>query len=947
MKLDDALKTRGVPVAYRAPFAIGECWVDERAHGQSILEIVQSVPNLPRDFWKRGCVQINGEIVPKELWPHVRPKPTSNEFPIAVTLHMTLGSPGGSGGGGAAKSVIGIVAALALVVLTAGIGSGFAGTLLGIAAIGPGTFGAAALAAGVGLAGALAISALTAPPTAPTNAVTPTSDVSDSNTDQRESASASGNVLDRGGAIPRVIGTRKIFPPLAAEPIVELVSGDDEVVEAVYILNGPHLLEDPRLGNVAIADSDDIEIETREGWPADTPLTLTLRQGRTAQPQLELSVHRVTAVNPQVLVNAGDPTKDLPVWHGLASRNSPDEIWLHLTLPQGLSSAGSANEIVIPFRMRMRKRGSLTWINLPEFHLSGATLQQLRRQVKFKWKNTEPLQAPPTSNGFYAAFTSTPGQTAAVGGVTAGWAADSYFIGSGTTYLVNAGYLSSGVQNLNMIDNGIEFYLSEAVFPKGIYEFQIMRGATYTKSSFTPSTYVYSSLTQDFFSYNTVTLGVPAVVLSRTNLADRVIALRFASIWNEHPIQSQGFSLIAIRARNRSIQQLSVQASGYVRDWDGSAWANWTTTSNPAPHYVDILSGQQNIDPLPDDLRDDTTLVDWRSFCDDGGFEVDSIINDARTQDALQQIASWGYARPYQSDVYSVIIDRDRTGDAPVQVFSRRNSANMKIEMAFPRLPAGFNVTYRDDLQDDDAAQLTVYQRDMSVADPTLLESVTYDGNTDAEQVRQRAQFDIDQATLRNTFYHIDVDIESIVCRRGDLVALQHDVLTSRAGDGYIASIQYSGGSPASNIIGVTLDSDIPFSSTVDMHSVTDMHAVTDMHEVGLLTGIVIRHTDGTLSTHQIASVSGNALTFTTPISPDSTIQSFADNDHEYGCMVVAGELDSEYRRLLVQAITPNADLKASITLVDEAPTLVRGALTDEDGITVLTDDDEIPLYPG
>ena len=40
--------------------------------------------------------------------------------------------------------------------------------------------------------------------------------------------------------------------------------------------------------------------------------------------------------------------------------------------------------------------------------------------------------------------------------------------------------------------------------------------------------------------------------------------------------------------------------------------------------------------------------------------------------------------------------------------------------------------------------------------------------------------------------------------------------------------------------------------------------------------------------------------------------------------MITAGDLHSEYRRMLVFSVTPQADLKASVTLVDEAPSLLR-----------------------
>src|SRR5262249_8122931 len=204
---------------------------------------------------------------------------------------------------------------------------------------------------------------------------------------------------------------------------------------------------------------------------------------------------------------------------------------------------------------------------------------------------------------------------------------------------------------------------------------------------------------------------------SRSNVADRVVIIRLLSIWNSYPITRHGFAQIAIRARNRTIQGLSVQASGYVKDWDGSGWNNWIITSNPAPHYADILSGAQNLDPLPSDLRDDTGLVSWRADCASRNWTCDAIINDTRTQDALSLLASCGYARPYQSDIYGVTVDKDVSGQAPVQIFSRRNAANMRFEKAFPRPPGGFLVTYRDDALDEDQAQTTIYQRDPSIAD--------------------------------------------------------------------------------------------------------------------------------------------------------------------------------------------------------------------------------------
>jgi hypothetical protein len=108
------------------------------------------------------------------------------------------------------------------------------------------------------------------------------------------------------------------------------------------------------------------------------------------------------------------------------------------------------------------------------------------------------------------------------------------------------------------------------------------------------------------------------------------------------------------------------------------------------------------------------------------------------------------------------------------------------------------------------------------------------------------------------------------------------------------------------------------------------MHAVADMHVVGITTGIAIRHDDGTISTHALANASGDAdtLTLATPVADTSAIPGFADTGFTYGALVVAGRLGSEYRRLLVAGIAPDKTGKATLTLVDEAPDLVRSLVS-------------------
>lgn len=919
---DDKIIHRMVPIAWRPPFALGErAYVDFRPYAETIFEMVRSVPNLPREFFTRGVVCVNGRIIPRSRWLRTLPPPRAGE-PIAVTMHLPLGKGASGGGSGGAKSIISLVAAFALVVVTGGIAGGFLAPVLG-ASFAAGGVGAIALSAAVGIGGALAISALSPPPSlANIGAASAGLAQSSDNTDQKQPASASGNTLTPGGSIPRVVGTRMIFPPLIGQPIVELVD-DDEVVEAAFILNGPHQLSDVRINSVAIADAEDVVFETRQGFAGDTLLTLVTRYGKTVAPQLTLSVPQVNPNTQNLLAHPSAPAGDLPVWHGVASpaRTRQDEIWLHFLLPNGISINGSTStDIGIPLRIRFRLRGTSAWTNLPEIHISDSTLQQRRRAVLFQWRSRPGVIEPiPARSGFVYANKNVPGQTTLPS--TDAWIADPYFnAGSGLDYL-NAGTEgTTGIQHINLFANRVEVYLDVATFVKGVYEIEVKRGTAYKVSSFTPSTYLYNGSVQDFFNYSNV--ASPTIPESRANLADSVGLVRVVSVINSYPVLKAGFALVAMKATNRDISQVSVLASGLVRDWDGTGWNTWTATSYAAAHYADILCGANNIDPLPVDLRDDTGLVAWRTECIAHGWKCDAIIDDFRTQDALTLLASCGYARPYQCEIYGVTVDDDVSANAPVQIFSRRNAANVRFEKAFARPPSGFIVNFTDASANYSPAQIEVDQRDSSIATTGLFETVTYDGLVDQAAVRARALFDLDQANLRSTFYYLDTDIESIVCRKGDLIGFEHDVLSGRAGDGLLKSKTVLTG----NITTLVLDSTIPITNELPIESIGDISLVPDIALCGITTGIAVRRRDASISTHALSNVTGESdtLTLATPVTDTSNILGFADTDGKYGCLVVAGDLSSIYRRMKVSSIAPAKDLQATLTAVDEAQALVR-----------------------
>lgn len=903
-----------VTVAWRAPFSLEAPQVSAVPAGATVAEIVAAQPGLPEAFDARGVVALNGHLLERAHWHRIRPRAGTRERPVVLTLHLP--PRGGGQGGSAGKTAMALVAAIALTAVTAGVASG--AILGGASAALAGAFGistsvaAAGLAGTIGIVGSLAIAALTPAPAVPR--------ASGGADDAKGPASIAGNVLAPGASLPRVVGTALVYPALAGDPIIELVD-DDEYATAAVVLAGPHAWDAIRIGDALIEEADDVTWAALEGWPDDPDIDWLGRQGKLEAPNVELSAHIVNPDDQDALRYPDRPETCLPVWHQVASRKAPDEIWLHLLLPTGLGEPGDpSDDKAVPLRIQIRRRGDADWISLPEVHLSGRKPSPVRRAILIRWAPApESIPGVPQRSGWVAAFKAVPAQVGAGG--LGPWAAHASFsAGAGADALYSGVEGSTNVRNCILRDNRVEFFLDSGVFPKGIYEVRLKRGAAYDASTFTKSSYTYGGNVLDFFGHQ-----AGAIPMSRENIADQMMVSRLQSIWREPLLPAKGQAVIAVRARNRAIESISAIASGYVRDWDGSAWSDWTTTSNPAPHYRDVLVGPQNLDPLPADLLDEAGLVAWRQRCIDDGLTCDAVFEGGGLAEVLDIIASCGYARRYHADLWGVIQDYDRSGEGIVQLVSSRVAWDIRWERAFPRLPDGLRVSYRDAAADYAEAEAIVYRDGYEGGAGGRFEGVAYQGLVAEADVRARALFDLRQAELRGTFYRFTCPPLFLVARRGSLIGLQHDTLHRPAGAARLKRKVLS--EDASEIVALELDSEVPVATEGGVWDVADVWAVASVWDVGARTGIAIRRTDGSVSVHEVSSATGETATvvLATPIPAAAPIEDAYENGDRVrsaGALVTLGRLASEYRRLIVTGITYDAALNASVTAVDEAPEL-------------------------
>lgn len=883
---------KGQLAVYREFGSLKAPQVRHLPEGLTLAELRQRMTCLPHDFDARGVICINGRKVQRGAWHLITPKVQVDGVPVEVTFHAP---PMGGGGKDGGKNILAIVAGIAITALTGFVGAGGL-TKLGFSAklFGAGSIGATLAAAGVSLVGSLLLSSLIPPPVIPTGKTL----------QNPGAASADGNVLEPNGPIPRVCGQRKMYPPLAAEPTTYF-EGQDEIVEAVYVLAGPHQISDIRVGAAAIDGLVNVEYEVREGWPGDAPIRLVRRQTRTEALQSELRGHTVDAGTGLTLESpTGDLQAALPQPIALATRDSPDEQWLHFIWPAGLNRNASDTEVLrVPIRIRIRRVGTPDWIDLPELHFAAATPRQLRATVRLVWTtNATATRNAATSEGWVEAHISVPAQTQAP--IVPAWNADPYFDdGTGDRWMNSGNLQTSRVARLTMNRYTATVLLDPAVIPKGRYEVEVRRGQHVLNSAWSSSGYQVSGTVWDLFGY----AGTPGrVALSRNGVSDSVVLLRSVSVWNEHPLPQSGLATIAVRARNRALERVSCVAGGWVRDWDGTAWRNWVVTSNPAPHLRDIYAGWLNLDPIPEAVIDDDALLTWRTYCNDRNLQVNALIEDATVDEAARIVASCGYAKPYQSEVWGVVRDYDRSAEVPVQIFTPRNMRDFQWTKAFARLPEGFRVNFRDQSRDFDPHQITVFRPGVS-SDTGRLEQVTYEGLTTETEVTARAKYDLAQLDARSVFYSWTAPAEAIVCRRGSLVGVQHDSLEVQSGAGRVIDITYGG---AGDITALRLDSTVPVLGQDDVLAQTDILAVPDILALGARSGAVIRRATGA-TVHQLtaANAETDLLTFVAPIDPDGI---------NIGTLVAVGPMTREIRRLIVTDITPEPDLTATITAVDE-----------------------------
>lgn len=733
-------------IACPRPFSMQQI-AREVPEGATIAALMRDIGLNPDPLFAR--VFIDDRLIHKAEWEYATPK--AGQF---VTVRVI---PTGGGGGG--KDALRIVAMIGVVIAsiyTAGAAGAGLGTLLGVSA----QTGSAIAGAAVSIVGSLAIGALI-PPAKPK-----LQDLSRLNLSPALSLTGSSNQLAPYAPIPRVYGRYRSFPPLAATPYTETV-GSTQYLRLLFCCGyGPLALSEMKIGATPLEQFHGVELEVRYGYPDDAPITLI--PDDIVEDALSIP-----------LTQAGG-------YQQRTSRPNARELSVDVTFPGGLGFLGETGTTVttriVDITVEYRRVGDPDWIVVDDTPAVAASY----------------LFDP---NGADNALVI----TAATGGERGNRIGVWFLMGDAlSAVLIDVYVVQVTVVEGVTTANELKAILEEASV--GLYTVALAPGNDGTGAVALGSNFFAQlaggldyvpSLPAHDAQIKSVTFPVRwkvhdpdatyEVRLKRLTDDNPQTTVRDLSYWTTlrtiqtgSPVAKPGLCLVALRIRatdqlTGTVDQFNLLAESILPDWNGETWLA-RPTSNPASIYRNILQGSANARPLPDSRVDLTRLAAFHDSCTAQGWRFNANIDYRSTVYELSRdVLAAGRASLHQQDgKFTVVEDLPQT--LAKQLITPRNSWGFRGTRVFSDLPHALKVRFVNPEKDWQQDERIVYADGYSETNASQFEALELIGITDPELAWKLARYHLAVAMLRPETYEVNMDVEHLVCSRGDLVLVQHDV---------------------------------------------------------------------------------------------------------------------------------------------------------------------------
>ena len=910
---------------------------------------VRQMADLIRDnngvtkIWEDNAVIfVNGEIVPKESWEITIPKAGSTVEYRAVAL------------GGDTAKMVGFLAVMVAVVVfqqyyltPALVGAGFGATVAGVTTLTAGGL-AISVASGVALsyAGSLLVNAIF--PVRPAALGTSANSGSPVPMNMLNGGS---NQMNPYGAIPVVLGKVRWTPPVGAKSYLETIGTNNFLTILLVWGYGRLQVSDLRIGETAISNFADCQVATVEGVGGESFTNFNAIYGREVDQQ---------DINITLLgVDQRDPSDD-----GFTNviLSESDIIDVSFYFPEGLRQvqvdgqrAGQVTYCGVQLQVQTRQLNPDTLAPITGFGDVQRTIAPYNFALKpayFNIDNDEELE--PVYQWYRTSVDPYNNVIVRRGSFTTN--SDANPSGTLLTRLQQENFgLNAIYERLPSYGAGEEALWDIIVYGDTIYAYYDRRGSSaglavtgcdISFSGFNVSiasgtiaraenetvilgnpSYPYFQR-KDAFSYQIrfpVARGVYEVRARRISesLPDTVLqdgsganARRFwtsilqtiTGYKNTKPVTPpRPLAMTALRVRatnqlNGNLDGISATCISICKDYDrfSGTWIN-RPTRNPASLFRYVLQHPANIKAVTDAQLDLAELQVWHDYCRLNAFMFDAVLTGQESLiEVLRDIAAAGRASPMIKDgKWLAIIDKPRSSYA--QYFTPHNSWGFEGVRSMPVLPHGFRVQFANSEKAYEPDEMIVYADGYSIGNATRLEGLSLRGVTTKAAIFKHARFHLAQLKLRPETYTINVDIEHIVCNRGDLVKVTHDVPMWGLGSGRISERLTS--------TKLKLSEEVPM-------------------DAGVQYTIRIRLEDGTSITRTVVAKIANGfydeIDLTTSVT---TTQAKQEN------LFLFGSLAEESVDLIVQSIEPMDNMTARITLSDYSPDIYN------------SDDEVIPAF--
>ncbi|HFD81042.1 MAG TPA: hypothetical protein ENK05_11740 [Gammaproteobacteria bacterium] len=362
---------------------------------------------------------------------------------------------------------------------------------------------------------------------------------------------------------------------------------------------------------------------------------------------------------------------------------------------------------------------------------------------------------------------------------------------------------------------------------------------------------------------------------------------------------------------NGRVDRLSALATAEADVWDGAAWVR-QATSNPAWWFLWLARGLKDAGGkiiagagLADAQIDIEAIKAWGAWCDSKNLQCNLVFDRPMTAgQMLDVIARCGRgAKTWANGKLGVVWDQ--AAQPSVQVFGMNNIRRSTFSVDYASRDLADEIVLRFINPAIEWQQDTVRATVPGVTNPTRPVELEIMGITSKDQAGREANLIAATHSHRRRRITWETDFEGMVCNRGDVVTLSHD----------LTQWGYSGRLVAGTTTVLSLDRKVPFTSG-------------QAHYIG------VRFPDGSYNIYDVVYQAGEAdvITLSTPLP------SAPDDDPNHPPM--------DYTWVFEPKATPGKKVK----ILDVKPLsdrLVRITATDEDDDYYLQEFNSYTYLPG